>query len=155
MEQLDFNAELEKIYKQIGDSKLAILATCSQDKPTIRTMSIVFFDDKIYFQTSIDYLKYKQICENKNVALCIGNIQIEGIANIKSKTMENDKFIEIYQKCHEDSFKEYSKLETSRLIEVIPQKIVKWDYDKDGKPLRVFLELNSKKVYMEMELYVE
>jgi uncharacterized pyridoxamine 5'-phosphate oxidase family protein len=60
MEQLNYETELEKAYKQIENNK-----------PTVRIMSIVFFDEKIYFQTSTKYSKFKQISENNNVALCI------------------------------------------------------------------------------------
>jgi uncharacterized pyridoxamine 5'-phosphate oxidase family protein len=155
MEQLNFEIELEKVFRQIGEAKLAVLATSSQNKPTVRTMSIVFYNGKIYCQTSADYLKCRQISENNNVALCIFNLQIEGIANIKGKTTEFNDFIEIYKKNHEDSYKKYSKLECSRLIEIIPQKIIKWDYNSDGKPSRIFLELDNKKVYREMEKYIE
>ena len=155
MEQLIFDNELEKVFRQIEEAKLAVLATYSKNKPTVRTMSIVFYNGKIYCQTSADYLKCKQISENNNVALCIFNLQIEGIANIKGKTTEFKDFIEIYKKNHEDSYKKYSKLDCSRLIEIIPKKIIKWDYNSDGKPFRIFLELDNKKVYMEMEKYIE
>ncbi|MDR1030590.1 MAG: pyridoxamine 5'-phosphate oxidase family protein [Treponema sp.] len=155
MKQLNFDLELEKVFRQIGEAKLAVLATSSHNIPTVRTMSIVFFDGKIYCQTSTDYLKYKQISENKNVALCIFNLQIEGIANIKGKTTEFNDFIERYKKNHEDSYKKYSALECSRLIEIIPRKIIKWDYDSEGKPSRVFLELDGKKAYSEMEKYID
>ena len=156
MEQLDFNIELEKVYKKIGKSKFAVLATSAQNKPTARTMSIVFFDNKIYFQTSNEYLKYKQITENNNVALCIGNMQIEGNANIKGKTIEQNKFIEIYKKSHNSSYKKYSKLDESIVIEVEPKKITLWEYDIiKGKPFRLFLEMDTKNVFKKMEPYIK
>lgn len=155
MEQLNYEIELEKVCEQIEKNKLAVLATCSNNIPTARTMSIVFFDKKIYFQTSIEYLKYKQISENINVALCIFNIQIEGVAKLKGKTIENDKFIEIYKKHHEDSYKKYSKLDTSRLIEITPKKFTIWDYDNNGKPSRIFIDLDTKNAYREMEPFIE
>ena len=155
MEQLDFENELEKIFEQIGKAKFAVLATSSQNKPTARTMSIVFIDNKIYCQTSNEYVKFKQICENDNVALCIENIQIEGIANIKGKTIEQNKFIEIYKKNHNGSYKKYSALDESRLIEIAPKKIIVWEYNSNGIPSRMFLELETKKAYREMEKYIE
>ena len=155
MEQLDFENELKKIFEQIGKVKFAVLATSSQNKPTARTMSIVFIDNKIYCQTSTEYVKYKQICENNNVALCIENIQIEGVANIKGKTIEQNKFIEIFKENHNGSYKKYSGLEESRLIEIIPKKIIVWEYNSNGTPSRMFLELETKKSYREMEKYIE
>jgi len=152
MDQLDYNSELEKVYKQIGKSKFAVLATSAQNKPTVRTMSIVFFDNKIYFQTSNEYLKYKQITENNNVALCIGNMQIEGKANIKGKTIEQRKFIEIYKKNHNSSYKKYSKLDESIVIEIDPKKITLWEYNIiNGKPSRLFIEIETEKAFRKME----
>ena len=156
MEQLNFEIELEKVFKQIGKSKFAVLATSSQNKPTARTMSIVFFDNKIYFQTSNEYEKYKQILENNNVALCIGNMQIEGNANIKGKTIEQIKFIEYYKKSHNSSYKMYSKLDESIVIEIEPRKITLWEYNIiGGKPSRMYLELETKKAYRKLEPYTK
>jgi uncharacterized pyridoxamine 5'-phosphate oxidase family protein len=155
MEILDFEIELEKIYNQIKENKLAVLATSSENKPTARTMSIIFLDNKIYCQTSIEYIKCKQLMENKNVAVCIFNLQIEGIANIKGRTTDFDEFIKMYKIIHEDSFKKYSKLECSRLIEIIPKKIIKWDYDSNGKPSRIFIDLVKKEIYRKLEEYTE
>ena len=155
MEQINFENEIGKVYNKIGKSKFAVLATSSHNKPTARTMSIVIFDNKIYCQTSNEYVKYKQICENNNVALCIENIQIEGIANIKGKTIEQSKFIEMYKKNHNGSFKKYSGLDESRLIEIIPIKIIIWEYNLNGIPSRMFLELETKKAYREMEKYIK
>ena len=156
MEILNFEMELKKVFKKIGKAKFASLATCSQNMPTVRTMSIVFFDNKIYFQTSKEYVKFKQISENNSVALCIGNIQIEGIANIKGKTSEQNKFIEKYKKSHNSSYKKYSGLDSSILIEINPIKIIIWDYSIiDQKPSRIFLELERQKAYRIMEEYIK
>ncbi|MDR2709116.1 MAG: pyridoxamine 5'-phosphate oxidase family protein, partial [Elusimicrobiota bacterium] len=62
------------------------LASSVHNHPTVRLVSYIVNDRKIFFQTGTDLVKYKQICENNNVALCIDNIQIEGIANIIGKT---------------------------------------------------------------------
>ena len=154
MEQLHFEKELEKVFKQISKEKFASLATTSQNKPTVRTLSIVFINGKIYFQTSIEYTKYKQIIENNNVALCIGNIQIEGIAIIKGKTIEQKEFIEVFKINHNNAYQKYSGLETSRVIEIDPLKITIWDYGiNDQNPSRIFLELETKKAYRKMEEY--
>ena len=61
METLNFIAEQEEIFHKIGKNKLAALATSSQNNPTVRMMSIIIYDNKIYFQTGIDLMKYKFI----------------------------------------------------------------------------------------------
>ena len=147
----DYNAELDKIYSQIGGSKELPLATSSNNLPTVRIVSCIVYDNKIFFQTGTDLLKYEQICENTNVALCFFNIQILGIANIIGKTndKENLKIMEIYKKCFPNSFETYSHYDKEILIEIIPKKIIKWDYE-NGKPYRIFLDMENKAIKKEM-----
>jgi uncharacterized pyridoxamine 5'-phosphate oxidase family protein len=152
METLNFITELEKTFHKIGENKLAALATSSHNNPTVRMMSIIIYENKFYFQTGIDLTKYKQITENKNVALCFDNIQIEGIANIISKPNDNKDIMEIYKKYYKNSFDTYSKLDKEILIEVIPKKIIKWEYDENNMPYRIFIEIDNKKAYKEMYL---
>jgi len=150
MEILNFEAEQEDFFNKIGENKLAALATSSQNNTTVRMMSVIIINKKMYFQTGVDLIKYKQICDNKNVALCFDNIQIEGIANIIGKPMDHDNIMEIYKKHYRKSFEKYSNLDTEILIEIIPQKITIWKYDNNGDPHRIFIELNNKKAYKEM-----
>ena len=152
MEILDFIAEQENLFNKIGESRLAALATSSNNYPTVRTMSFIIYEKMIYFQTGIDLIKYKQINENYNVALCFDNIQIEGTANILGQPLEHEKIMEIYKKYYKGSFENYSKLDKEILIKIIPKKITEWEYDMDGKPYRIFIELENKKAYKEMYL---
>jgi uncharacterized pyridoxamine 5'-phosphate oxidase family protein len=148
----NFEIEVEKIFEQIGENKLAALATCAKNIPTVRTMSVIIYNKKFYFQTGIDLIKYKQICENRNVALCFENIQIEGIATVVGKPMEHETIMKIYKKYYKNSFENYSKLDKEILIEVVPLKIIKWDYTNNGKPYRIFIELEKCEAYKEMYL---
>ncbi|MDR2538744.1 MAG: pyridoxamine 5'-phosphate oxidase family protein, partial [Bifidobacteriaceae bacterium] len=108
--RLDYETELEKIYDQIGPSKTMPLATSSQDRPTVRLMSCIIHERKIYFQTGVDLLKYQQIQENNRVALCADNIQIEGTAKVigKTKYSRDSEIIEAYKKYHLKSYNTYA-----------------------------------------------
>jgi uncharacterized pyridoxamine 5'-phosphate oxidase family protein len=149
--ELDYNTELEKIYLQIGESKELPIATSSKNNPTVRIVCCIIYDNKIYFQTGSDLLKYEQICENNNVALCFINIQIIGIAKIIGKTTdkENIKIMEIYKKCFPKSYETYSHYEKEILIEINPKKIMKWDYE-NGKPFQILLDIENKRIKKEM-----
>ncbi|MDR2660395.1 MAG: pyridoxamine 5'-phosphate oxidase family protein [Spirochaetaceae bacterium] len=153
--EFDYSEEIEKIYEHIGKSKTMALATSCQNHPTVRLVSYIINDKKILFQTGNDLMKYKQICENNEVGLCVDNIQIEGIANIIGKTNDKQKHIteimEIYKKYHLNSYKTYSNIDKEVLIEIIPVKIIKWDYE-NGKPYRIFISINDKTVKKEMYL---
>jgi uncharacterized pyridoxamine 5'-phosphate oxidase family protein len=151
--KLEYSIEMDKIYNHIGGSKIMALATSSQNQPTVRLVNCIIYKNKIVFQTGTDLIKYKQISENNNVALCIDNIQIEGIANIvgKTKDKKNQEIMEIYKKYYKSSYETYSHCEKEMLIEVSPQKIIKWDYE-NSKPYRIFIEINNKQIRKEMYL---
>jgi uncharacterized pyridoxamine 5'-phosphate oxidase family protein len=151
--ELEYDIEIDKIYNYIGESKIMALATSSQNHPTVRLVSCIIYGNKILFQTGADLIKYSQIGENNNVALCIDNIQIEGIANIIGKTndKENHEIMEKYKRYYKNSYEIYSHCEKVRLIEVVPLKIIKWDYE-NSKPYRIFIDINNKQIRKEMYL---
>ncbi|MDR0999774.1 MAG: pyridoxamine 5'-phosphate oxidase family protein [Clostridiales bacterium] len=151
---LVYKTELEKIYTHIGESKIMALATSIKNHPTVRLMSCIVYENKIFFQTGTDLIKYKQICENNNVALCVDNIQMEGIANILGRTndKQNNEIMEMYKKHFKNSYETYAHNETEVLIEVALKKIIKWDYE-NGKPYRIFVDIDHKQARKEM--YIE
>jgi uncharacterized pyridoxamine 5'-phosphate oxidase family protein len=152
---LNYTEEIAKIYEQIGKSKIMALATSSRNHPTVRLVSCIISDTKILFQTGTDLTKYKQICKNNKVGLCVDNIQIEGIANIIGKTKDKRKDIvgmmEIYQRYYLNSYETYSNNDNEVLIEIIPARIIKWDYE-EGKPYRIFVDIKNKTAKKEMYL---
>ena len=152
MEMLNFEIEQRRVFDKIGKNNILALATSNKNYVTVRMVSIIVYRKKIYFQTGIDLEKYKQICENENVALCFENIQMEGIAKILGKPENNEKIIKLYKKYFQNSHNTYSKLDKEVLVEIIVEKIKLWEYDFDRKPYQIFLELKNKKAYKEMYL---
>ncbi|MDR3277039.1 MAG: pyridoxamine 5'-phosphate oxidase family protein [Treponema sp.] len=151
--ELNYSIELEKIYACMGESKIMALATSGQNYPTVRMMSCIIYQGNIIFQTGTDLLKYKQIIENNNVALCVDTIQIAGIATILGKTKDtgNQEIMERYKAYYKSSYETYSHHEKEVLIEVMPRQIVRWDYD-NGKPYRIFIDLPQGTAYKAMYL---
>jgi uncharacterized pyridoxamine 5'-phosphate oxidase family protein len=114
-------------------------------------MSCIVYENKIFFQTGTDLIKYKQICENNNVALCVDNIQMEGIANILGNIndKQNSEIMRIYEKYYKNSYETYMHNETEVLIEIVLKKIIKWDYE-NSKPYRIFVDVDNKQARKEM-----
>ena len=90
MAEISFNDSKQEYLDAISPSKIMVLATCSGSKVTARSMSCIAIGEKIYFQTDTQFRKYKQITDNKNVALCFDNVQIEGIAKVKGHPMDKE-----------------------------------------------------------------
>lgn len=144
--ELDFKALENEVMGMLDKRKIIVLATCSDNIVTARSMSYVMVNNKICFQTSTAFKKYEQIANNPNVALCTDNIQIEGIAAIKNNPYEKKEFLELFKKVHRGSFDKYSHMQSEVVIEVEPTFVTLWKYE-DGNPLRDFLDRRNRKAY--------
>lgn len=139
-----FEEEYQKFWQEFGKSKKMVLSTSLNDVVTSRTMSIIHLNNKLYFQTDAMFRKYEQIRNNPQVALCIDNIQIEGLCNEIGRPVENEKFCNAYQECFANSFRRYTLLENERLFSVIPTFIERWIYI-DSVPYMEIFDVKNKK----------
>ena len=154
IEELEY-AELEQeVLGLIDRNRTMVLATCADARVTARMMSIIHDGLTVYFQTGEDSTKYQQMAANAQVALCIGNMQIEGRIMLLGHTLapENRFFAEPYQRLHRGSYDAYSALPISRVVEVRPTLVTLWKYGADGKPFRDFLNIAERKAYRDMYL---
>lgn len=120
-----------------------VLSTSLQDKVTSRMMSIVQMNGLFYFQTDRTSRKYDQLIGNKQVALCIENIQIEGICNVLGHPLENHAFCTLYKEHFSSAFEKYSALSNEILFAVTPSYIERWVY-KDGIPFVEMFDMETK-----------
>ncbi len=148
-----FGQKCKELFDGIQDHNIMCLATSKNNIVTARSMSVIVFEQKFYFQTDINLNKYEQIKDNPNVALSDKNIQIEGICNEIGHplTKKNSFFANLFEKNFSGSFDAYSSLKDERLFEVIPTKITVWGYD-DGNAYQEFYDFANtsyqKKYYL-------
>ena len=128
-----FDNKLNDFFKEFGVGKAMVLSSSQNDKVTSRMMSIVQDNGLFYFQTDKTFKKYGQLMDNPNVALCISNIQIEGVCEEIGHPMKDANFCNLYQEYFSSSFKKYSALENERLFVIRPTYIKRWIYI-DGVP---------------------
>ena len=114
----------------LDNNKHIVLATSYNDLVTARTISYVMINEKLYFQTLKTYEKVYQITHNNKVALCIDNLQIEGLAKIVGHPFDNKNnlFLELYKEKHNSAYQKYSSLADEVVIEVTINKISRWIY---------------------------
>ena len=146
-----YERKLSELFRTIGKVRKMVLSTSFNNRVTSRMMSFVIFDNKFYCQTDKTFLKYQQIKSNPKVALCIDNIQIEGIAKNIGKPLENKKFISLFKQYYKTSYEIYSFLENEILLEIEPIFIRVWIY-KDFIPVREFYNLKTKDLREELYL---
>lgn len=125
----DFEVKTKEFFENLGQGKIMTLATGDEGRISARSMSVCVFDNKFYFQTDRYFLKYKQIQNNPNIALCCENISVEGKAVCIGKPLEHSRFCEAFKKHFNGSFNAYSSLENEVLFEVEPVLIKTWIYE--------------------------
>jgi uncharacterized pyridoxamine 5'-phosphate oxidase family protein len=145
---IDYSLLDNEIFNILGDKKVMVLATCYENLVTARSMSCIIIGKKIYFQTDTTFQKIKQMIENPNIALCIDNIQIEGIAKIKKHPFddENYEFLNAFKENYKNSYEHYSHIKNEVVVEIKPTLITLWKYE-GSQPLRDFLDIKKSKAY--------
>lgn len=142
-----FELKLNQIYEQIGDHARIVLATSYKDEVSARNMSFIINNKSFYFQTDTSFRKCRDIKKNNYVALCIDNIQIEGICEGLGHPLDNIEFISKFKKYFLSSYEAYSSLDSEELFVVKPKFIQRWNYI-DGKPV-------IEQFYIDQNKYVE
>lgn len=142
---MNYNQAMNGFSTKIGEAKKFVLATSLNDRPTARMMSCIIINNAIYFQTDKQFTKYEQISQNSTVALCIDNIQIEGIAQECGHPLEetNQQFAKLFEKYYSSSFRMYTHLPNEVVFKVRPTKITLWEYE-NGKPYRIFIDCENQ-----------
>lgn len=142
---LDYVALETEVSIALAGAASIVLATGAGNLITARTMSPANVGLDVYMQTSRDFTKIAQMQENPNVALCLGNIQIEGVAEFLGHPMDegNETFRMLYSKKHRGSYERYSMTEEEIVFVVHPQRVTLWKYI-DGNPCRDRLDVGEK-----------
>jgi hypothetical protein len=134
-----------KLWQKIGTHGIMSLATCVDNRVSSRSMSVIVHDEKFYCQTDETFLKYKQITQNPNVALCYNNFSIEGKCCIIGQPLDeyNSFFAERFKKYFFGSFEAYTALPTEKLLEIKPVLIYSWEYELT-KPYMEYFDFDNQ-----------
>ena len=127
----EFQTKLSELRKKIGNHNVMTFSTCAENRVTSRQMSVVAVDGNFYCQTSENFLKYKQIIQNSNVALCFKNFSIEGVCSDVGKPADgsNASVLKAIKKYFPLAYKSYSFLSEERLLKIVPIFVYSWNYE--------------------------
>lgn len=138
-----FLEHLEAFLTDFGKGRKMVLSTCENNVVSSRMMSVVLIDGAFYFQTDVTFKKYRQLSNNPNAALCIDNIQLEGICEEIGQPLQNARFCECFRECFKGSYDAYTSLKNERLFTFKPTYIERWIY-KDGVPHIETFDINAR-----------
>ncbi len=123
-----FSQKLADFFVDFGSARHVTLVTSVAEKVSARTVSVVLLVDKFYFQTDIKLPKYAQLIANPNVALCVNDMQIQGVCTELGKPSDFPDFITAYRAGFPDAYKRYTNLPDERVFAVTPTYIERWRY---------------------------
>lgn len=133
------SVEIKEIEKQVADilenTNICVLATANKGGViNADTMCLINNGTRAYLQTDKNYDKVKNIKDNPNVAITIGNHSFKGVAKVLSHPKNYPWFIEKMKQKHPTTFKQYTMQENEVLIEVeiTECKIWGWVSAKDN-----------------------
>ena len=140
-----FEEKISEFWREFGDHRLMVLSASLDDIVTSRMMSVVAIDRNLYFQTDTQSGKYAQLKGNPHAALCIDNIQMQGICTETGHPAEDPAFCALYEKSYPGSFKRYTNLKSERLFRFEPSFIERWVY-LEGEPYVETMDI-SRQIY--------
>ncbi len=144
----DFSKKLSDFLDEFGKGRKLVLSTADNNKVTSRMMSIVQINGSFYFQTDKTFRKYQQINNNPFVALCIDNMQIEGVCKEIGHPIENEAFCSIYKEYFCSSYKMYTSLDNEQLFIITPTYVERWIY-KEGVPFLEIFDIEKENYKLE------
>ena len=136
MEQ--YSQKLQEFLSDFGKGRKMVLSTSENDIVSSRMMSVVQINGEFYFQTDMKLRKYRQLSANSNAALCIDNIQIEGICEELGRPLDNPAFSAAFRDCFRGSFEAYTSLENERLFVLRLKFIERWIYNENVPYIETF-----------------
>ena len=133
-----FSQKLETFLLEFGKGRKMVLSTSENNRVSSRMMSVVQIDGIFYFQTDRTLNKYHQIVSNHNVALCIDNIQIEGVCEEIGHPLQFAPFCDTFQECFKGSYDAYTSLKNERVFSIKPMYIERWIYENGIPHIETF-----------------
>ena len=136
MEQ--FSEKLMQFFSDFGKGRKMVLSTSENNRVSSRMISVVQINGEFYFQTDKELRKHHQLSVNRYAALCIDNIQIEGICVETGHPLDNAEFCALFRECFRGSFDAYTALKNERLFIFRPLYIERWIYNDNVLFIEVF-----------------
>ena len=143
---MQYSEAVRLMFDKLGTHKIMALAASVNDEVTVRNVSCIIYDGRIYFKTDENFRKTKQLLINPNAALCVGGIQVEGTARNLGLVADEpgQKFARLYQEYWATSYNAYPHKESEILIEITPRFAEIWDQREDNRGYQVFIDFERE-----------
>lgn len=146
MKDITFEQAKQIMFNKLGDAKIMALAACEGNHPTVRNISAIIYNDKIYFKTDNNFPKTKMLLANPQCALAWNGTQVEGTAKNLGLVVDEPGrvFEQKYKEFWWKSYNAYSHVDTEILIEVTPSFVEVWDEDEDRNAFQIYIDFDKQ-----------
>lgn len=128
MEALNYSELLHEIEEKLRKEDTIVLATSAKDKVTARLMCHINYGATVLFGTSRKSQKVDQIEHNPNIALAIGNLKMEAVAELYGHPKSHPTFRTDYIRKFPHLEKVYKSSPDDVLVIARPRKIALFKY---------------------------
>ncbi|MDR0570622.1 MAG: pyridoxamine 5'-phosphate oxidase family protein [Clostridiales Family XIII bacterium] len=141
-----YEEAVASMFEKLGPCKIMAVGACAGGRVTVRNVSGIFREGRIFFKTDVNFPKTRQLLENPKTAICVGGVQVEGDAvNLGKVTDEPGRVFErLYKEYWDKSYTAYPHTETEILMEVVPSFAEIWDQDENFKGFQTFIDFERK-----------
>lgn len=131
---------LQTVWKDFGAPCVAALATAHGSDISVRSVSIVRLNERLYFQTSTNMEKAFHVASNPHVSVCRNNITIKGLCKEVGHPLSggNEAFATAFAAAFSSAYRKYSSLPSERVFEIEPELIKVWNYSDGAPNLAIF-----------------
>lgn len=140
-----FHTEMQQLFEELGDHAIGSLATCFDSRPYVRSVSCIFQNGKIYFQSDRTMQKAIHINANPFVSICFQHIQVQGICTELESPLHpcNEPFLQLFTEHFPRAAQRYSHMDDERVYQITPTRIETWRYI-DGMPYQETFDIAAK-----------
>lgn len=128
-----YKKEWALLESELNEKSVMVLATSFGGRVTARSISVIYNEGFIYFQTDRNMEKCCQLEKNPLVALTTGALQIEGVASVTGVWDDHPELMALFIEKHRNSYETYKNVPTEVVIKVKISRVKKWTY-MEGEP---------------------
>jgi uncharacterized pyridoxamine 5'-phosphate oxidase family protein len=134
------------LFEKLGEKQIMALAASTDDHVTVRNVSMIIHDERLFFKTDVNFEKTQQLLQNPNAAVCHWGVSIEGRAvNHGKVTDEPGRIFEtLYRKHWDQSYNAYPHTDTEILFEIVPVSAEIWDQDAAGRAFQTRIDFSQE-----------
>ena len=128
MEELNYSELKNEVEERLKGEETVVLSTSADNRVTARLLCHINYGVEVLVSTNRNSLKVDQMRRNPNVALTVGNLTIEAVAELYGHPESHPTFLADYAAKFPDLGKLYQSTPDDLLVMIRPSRISLYRY---------------------------